>query len=84
MKEPKYYHGKETLIYYSIVLWPVGGGWGKSVSTVYKTAKGAEKKAKREMESGLYKSATIRIEKVFLRDDNNEFSSSGFYSEIPA
>ena len=84
MKEPKYYHGEETLVYYSIVLWPVSDRWGKSVSTVYKTAKGAERKARREMESGLYKGATIRLEKVFLRDDNNEFSSSGVFAEITA
>ena len=84
MKYPNYYHGKETLVYYSIVLWPVSDHWGKSVKTVYKTAKGAERKARKEMESGLYKGATIREEKVFLRDENNEFSSSGVYADLTA
>ena len=84
MKYPNYYHGKETLVYYSIVLWPISDHWGTSVKTVYKTAKGAERKARKELESGLYKGATIREEKVFLRDENNEFSSSGVYADLTA
>ena len=84
MKYPNYYHGEKTLVYYSIVLWPIFDHWGKSVKTVYKTAKGAERKARKEMESGLYKGATIRKEKVFLRDENNEFFSSGVYADLTA
>ena len=28
MKEPKEYKGKETLVYFSVTLWPIGGGYG--------------------------------------------------------
>ena len=84
MKEPKEYKGKETLVYFSITLWPIGGGYGNTLKTVYKTVKGAERKAIAEMKSGLWKEATIRENSVFYRDENNEFSSSGVYKNIPA
>lgn len=82
MKYPAYYHGKETLIYYTVTLWPAAGGCGSTIKTVYKTASGAEKRAIKELKSGFYKEATIRKEKVYFRDDNNEFSSSGFYKNV--
>ena len=82
MKYPTYYHGKETLIYYTVTLWPVAGGRGSTIKTVYKTASGAEKRARKELESGVYKEATIRQEEVYFRDDNNEFSTSGLYKNV--
>jgi hypothetical protein len=84
MKEPKEYKGKETLVYFTITLWPIGGGYGNTLKTVYKTVKGAERKAIAEMKSGLWKEATIRENSVFYRDENNEFSSSGVYKNIQA
>ena len=82
MKEPKEYKGKETLVYFSVTLWPIGGGYGTTLKTVYKTAKGAERKAVAEMKSGLWKDATIRENSVFYRDENNEFSSSGVFKQL--
>ena len=78
MKKPKIYHGGagDPLVYYTVVLWPRGGGHGKHVSAVYKTARGAENKARAEMAGGAYSGAAIRREEVWYRDDNNEFSSS--------
>ena len=32
MKEPKEYKEKETLVYFSITLWPIGGGYGNTAT----------------------------------------------------
>ena len=83
MKEPKVYHGKETLVYYKITMWPRGGGYGETIKAVYKTESAAVKRARVELaKPWKYTSATIRKEEVWARDIDCEFSSSGRVLEV--
>lgn len=82
MKYPTIWEEKTTLVYFAVTLWPDGGGYGKTLKTVYKTARGAEKRAREEISRGGFSGATIRKEEVFYRNENNEFSSSGVFKNI--
>jgi len=83
MKEPKIV--REETVYYSLYFWHFDGKkLADTLSVVYKTPRGAERKAREVLSSGKYKSATIRKEEVWYRDENNEFSSSGIFKEIYA
>lgn len=62
--------------YFEITLFPENGN-GTTLTTCYKTFENARKAARRELkkENG-FKSATIRFEEVWKRNENCEFSSS--------
>lgn len=67
---------KSEITYYILINWKNGAQWGEHVNRAYKTMAGAERAARRLLDTGLYRAVTIRRENVWKRDALNEFSSS--------
>lgn len=67
---------KSEITYFILICWKTGAHWGEDVNRAYKTMAGAERAARRLLETGIYSAVTIRRENVWKRDALNEFSSS--------
>lgn len=84
MKAPKTVKRGSDVVYFTITLWPIGGGYGSTMEEVHEDLPQAEAAAKTALDSGRYASATIRKEEVWWRDSRHEFSSNGPVKEVYA
>lgn len=70
------------ITYYTINFWIDRNEQGGELINIYKTEKGALKKAQTMIESGLYEIVQVRKETVWKRDEHNEFSASSPYKRF--
>ena len=83
MKEPQTWTAPEPWIGYTVTLWKAKTGPGETLPNCYKTLAGATKAAQEALEKDRdTKSATIREETIYYRDESNELSTSGPLYEI--
>lgn len=74
MKYPNIVKSKTE--YYILITWQDKTKMGSQVNNCYMTEKGAKKKAKALLSTGLYESIMIRKETVYKRDELTELSCS--------